>query len=315
MRTDGVKASERSQGSVTAGMATSRTPLLSGPELLSRTYSHPELDAHHDNSTTRIQHSSNENEIHDNVDVHPSSTVLHSQSDFSKSATTSFTDSAFRRDSCKCAESVWLCEPCGRSIQGADMMYVRGWDWRKRYSDYLGGRGSGIGEGAEGVHCGREKWCLDAKEVEHVIEWNDRSAEEGKNTAETEGLPVGMNGALVEDGGSGSSSIDNTIATTGASLSTSASTSSTHPLLLSPSSSMHARPRNGTSYHAQEVEGIGGVVRRTTSHRERVGAVVPEYGDERQKGLFMKAEREGQIRSWCAWCFRVVPSHGECEGK
>ena len=41
--------------------------------------------------------------------------------------------------------------------------------WRTRYSA-CGGIGAGLGEGNEGVECGRDKDCLDAKEVEKEIE-------------------------------------------------------------------------------------------------------------------------------------------------
>src|SRR5690348_10556066 len=65
-----------------------------------------------------------------------------------------FTAPAFERTPCNCDNVVWLCAPCGKDLRNADTMYVRGWSWRTRYSHYLGGVGTGAGEGNEGVECG-----------------------------------------------------------------------------------------------------------------------------------------------------------------
>ena len=78
-----------------------------------------------------------------------------------------FTAPAFERTPCNCDNVVWLCAPCGKDLRNADTMYVRGWSWRTRYSHYLGGVGTGVGEGNESVECGRGANCLGAKIVEH----------------------------------------------------------------------------------------------------------------------------------------------------
>lgn len=78
-----------------------------------------------------------------------------------------FTASAFERTPCNCDQVIWLCAPCGKDLRNADTMYVRGWSWRTRYSHYLGGVGTGAGEGNEGVECGRGCSCLGARVVEH----------------------------------------------------------------------------------------------------------------------------------------------------
>lgn len=78
-----------------------------------------------------------------------------------------FTAPAFERTPCTCDNVVWLCAPCGKDLRNADTMYVRGWSWRTRYSHYLGGLGTGAGEGNEGVECGRGASCLGARIVEH----------------------------------------------------------------------------------------------------------------------------------------------------
>ncbi|KAE8838423.1 hypothetical protein CFE70_006094 [Pyrenophora teres f. teres 0-1] len=77
-----------------------------------------------------------------------------------------FTAPAFERI-CNCDDVVWLCAPCGRYLRNADGIYVRGWSWRTQYRHYLGGVGTGAGEGNEGVECGRQIKCLGARLVEH----------------------------------------------------------------------------------------------------------------------------------------------------
>lgn len=50
-----------------------------------------------------------------------------------------------------------------------DTTYLRGWAWRSRYSA-CGGVGAGLGEGNEGVECGRGGDCLNVREIENEIE-------------------------------------------------------------------------------------------------------------------------------------------------
>jgi hypothetical protein len=155
---------------------------------------------------------------------------------------------------------VWLCQPCGQSIRAYDIIYLRGWTWRTKYTHYLGGVGTGCGEGNEGVECGRSVNCLAAKTVEHEIDCDAESLAALQEEA-----------AKVEADGTG-------------------------------------RSWKGTSYMMQEIEGVGGVVKGKVKKRVKVGAVVREYQDEREKGV-QRLEREasGRVRSWCAWCERVVP--------
>ncbi|KAF4979228.1 hypothetical protein FDECE_18099, partial [Fusarium decemcellulare] len=84
---------------------------------------------------------------------------------------------AMSREICKCAdEGVWLCQPCGRSIRGADHEYQRIWRWRNQYGEILGGLGTGIGEGDRGVICGREAGCCAAKEREQQLDCDAEDA-------------------------------------------------------------------------------------------------------------------------------------------
>lgn len=64
----------------------------------------------------------------------------------------------------------------------------------------------------------------------------------------------------------------------------------------------------------QEIEGIGGVVRRKVRRREWVGATVREWEDEREEGgEILGRERRGDERGWCGWCERVVLGRRDLE--
>ena len=143
---------------------------------------------------------------------------------------------------------------------------MRGWTWRARYSTYLGGIGTGIGEGEAGVICGRGTSCLAARFIEHEIDCDELAElQMGMERIEMEGVAGG-------------------------------------------------RTWSGTSYLTQELEGIGGVMKKKVKKRVKVGMTVKEYEDERESGLFLNREKEGKNRSWCYWCSRVVLGKGDVEG-
>ncbi|KIW10934.1 hypothetical protein PV08_10233 [Exophiala spinifera] len=64
---------------------------------------------------------------------------------------------------------------------------------------------------------------------------------------------------------------------------------------------------NKPGYLQQEIEGIGGVVKKKVKKRVKVGATVWEYEDERESGKYLERESQGIMRSWCGWCGRVCP--------
>ncbi|KAF2024312.1 hypothetical protein EK21DRAFT_22562, partial [Setomelanomma holmii] len=166
-----------------------------------------------------------------------------------------FTTPAFERTPCNCDNVVWLCAPCGKDLRRADTMYVQAWSWRTTYSYYMGGQGTGAGEGNEGVKCGRGSACLGARIVEH-------------ETCEQDLLD-----ALAAQNGSPDA----------------------------------AERWSGTSYHAQEIEGIGGVLKVKHKKQVRVGECVKLYEDEREKAVrYLEREVIGKLRSWCSWCERIV---------
>jgi hypothetical protein len=57
-------------------------------------------------------------------------------------------------------------------------------------------------------------------------------------------------------------------------------------------------------YFLQEMEGIGGVVKKKVRRRVLVGDVVQEFEEEREGGAYLEREQEGVDRSWCSWCNR-----------
>jgi hypothetical protein len=63
----------------------------------------------------------------------------------------------------------------------------------------------------------------------------------------------------------------------------------------------------GPGYARHEIEGIGGVMKKKLVRMVKVGACVPEWGDEKEANKSLAREQEGKARSWCGWCWRVIP--------
>ena len=210
-----------------------------------------------------------------------------------------FTAPAFSRAPCTCAtRGVHLCSTCGASLRASDTTYRRVWTWRSRYSTHIGGGlGTGLGEGDQGQKCARARSCLSDIDGGGVcwveVDCGDEAAQDydepsSSDTAKT--IP------------------DDTLLTPidpfqeprfrGRSCS------------ITPSTPMsHDRP----GYHSQEMEGIGGVVKKKVKKRVKVGATVWEFDDERETGRYLEREASGKLRSWCGWCDRVVPGAAEHE--
>ena len=72
-----------------------------------------------------------------------------------------------------------------------------------------------------------------------------------------------------------------------------------------------ARDDEGPGYLRQEIEGIGGVLKQKVKKWVRVGARVDEFDGEREAGGYLLKEASGDVRSWCPWCWRVVPGDAE----
>ncbi|KAE8416955.1 hypothetical protein BDV36DRAFT_258374 [Aspergillus pseudocaelatus] len=185
----------------------------------------------------------------------------------------SFTTEAFQRTPCSCADSVWLCHQCGMFVRNSDTTYRRVWTWRTRYSTYLGGLGTGIGEGCQGVKCGRGETCLAAQEIELEVECE-------------------ADGSSGSPHGTGYGSVG----------------SHNHP-----NDRQDSREEEVPGYFRQEIIGIGGVVKHKAKKRVMVGACVVEHEDERETGQYLVREEAGQHRSWCGWCWRVIPCKSDLQ--
>ncbi|KAL1650849.1 hypothetical protein SLS58_000968 [Diplodia intermedia] len=211
-----------------------------------------------------------------------------------------FTSQAFIRSPCTCPDAVWLCGPCGHAIRTRDGQYSLGWTWRTRYSTYLGGLGAGIGEGHEGVKCGLGPACRGGHDVEH---------EECGTAEELAGI-VGGRGAWV--GGGGGASLVRTSHGVSIGGGGGGSSSNNNNNEGGGNAAVAGSPHDewsGSSFFAQEIEGIGGRRVMKIKRRVRVGAVVKEYEDEREgRAPYLGREKEGLNRAWCAWCARAVPS-------
>ncbi len=71
-------------------------------------------------------------------------------------------------------------------------------------------------------------------------------------------------------------------------------------------------PQLRSGYERHEIEGIGGIVKRKLVRMVKVGACVPEWSDERGSGRRpLDREVKGDMRSWCGWCWRVIPGQDD----
>jgi hypothetical protein len=137
----------------------------------------------------------------------------------------------------------------------------------------LGGVGTGIGEGCQGVKCGRGETCLAAKEIELEV---DCEADESGSDSGSSGSPVAHSSYYHENG-----------------------------------TSVDGHDDDQPGYFRQEVIGLGGVVKHKSKKRVNVGACVVEYEDERETGNYLVREEQGLYRAWCGWCSRVIPAKSE----
>ncbi|KAL3470540.1 hypothetical protein BJX99DRAFT_48182 [Aspergillus californicus] len=188
-------------------------------------------------------------------------------------------ESVSLRDTCTCHDVLWLCNPCGQKLRRNDTTYRRVWTWRTRYSTYLGGLGTGIGEGCQGVKCGRGEGCLAGQEIELEVECE--ADESMANSPPDYGYHFGHR--FEQPTGSHNH---------------------THGKWEDPE-------EDEPGYLRQEIIGIGGRVKQITKKRVMVGACVVEHEEERDTGNYLTREEEGAHRSWCGWCWRVIPAKHE----
>lgn len=176
-----------------------------------------------------------------------------------------------------------MCQPCGRGLRSADKTYESIWRWRTSYGPALGGLGTGIGEGNRSFECGRAADCLAARLVEEEIDCDAEDARKSDaSRANDTAFIVPMNGTATVEMRAGLAASGDSVVGTGLG-------------------------QLGPGYARHEIEGIGGVVKKKLVRMVWVGACVTEWEDEKEQGRYLVREVEGKTRSWCGWCWRVIP--------
>lgn len=187
------------------------------------------------------------------------------------------------------------------------------WQWRSHYGEDLGGLGTGIGDGDRGVICGRGSECLAARDCEQET---DGDADDGRE-AETR--------SHVNSRAESSTSVQTMATSFDPSVAAASPAGGTSHVQSGPGNvgiamqlpeSSNRRvpsPALGPGYQRHEIEGIGGVVKIKRVRILKVGACVPEYEDEKVAECLLGREIKGQLRSWCGWCWRVVPGTRDLE--
>ncbi|KAL7796047.1 hypothetical protein V8C37DRAFT_19316 [Trichoderma ceciliae] len=203
---------------------------------------------------------------------------------------------AVQRAVCHCdTEGVWLCQPCGHSIRNADHDYKGVWRWRTKYGGF-----TGIGDGDRGVICGREEACLAAREREQEI---DCDAEDARGSSTLVPWSTGSSSGTPSPGP------QHTGTPPGGAAGFPFPANGTIESIID--EIRHQRtpsPQLGPGYERHEIEGIGGIVKRKLVRMVRVGACVPEWEDEKgSNNKILAREVNGSARSWCGWCWRVIP--------
>ena len=187
-------------------------------------------------------------------------------------------------------------------MRSDDTTYHRVWEWRTRYGTALGGNlGTGIGEGSQGVKCGRGEFCLAAQEIELEVDCD--------TTDHDDDVPDSVqhlfrhdyhHGHSDEIGNINNNNINNNTHYNGS-----------VPLWNPHSPISTTPPGEEPGYFRQEIVGVGGVVKQKSKKRVSVGACVVQYQDERDSGHYLVREQNGEHRCWCGWCWRVIPSQRE----
>ena len=77
----------------------------------------------------------------------------------------------------------------------------------------------------------------------------------------------------------------------------------------------------GGGFKVHEMEAVGGGFKKKVKNIVSVGSSVEEWEDERDgfsadgKVEVLGKEISGKVRSWCAWCERVIPSAADLEAE
>lgn len=203
----------------------------------------------------------------------------------------------------------------------SDKSYIASiWRWRNQYTDVLGGLGTGIGEGDRGVICGRGSDCCAARKQEQETDCDAEDAQEADGTYEYTPSPsttTVSNDSNISIALWGTDTASTARSNGSVNSSNASSSSQTGRLGSSLAGSCLERrtpsPMLKPGYERHEIEGIGGVVKKKLVRMVKVGACVPEWPDEWDRGDILGREMQAKVRSWCGWCWRAIPGKVDYE--
>ena len=179
------------------------------------------------------------------------------------------------------------------------------WKWRLQYGDRLGGLGTGIGDGDRAQICARNGSCVAAREQAHEV---DCDAEDARYPSSSTASPSTMSlHSHVSTPNYNTANNNNNNPLDASSLPAGFSVPDASASSPAASQSRAISPQLGPGYARHEIEGIGGVVKTKLLRMVKVGACVPEWGDEARVKNILGREADGRCRSWCGWCQRVIP--------
>ncbi|EGZ75696.1 hypothetical protein NEUTE2DRAFT_105778 [Neurospora tetrasperma FGSC 2509] len=203
---------------------------------------------------------------------------------------------------------------CSHSVHSDTSPIISIWRWRNQYTDVLGGLGTGIGEGDRGVICGRGSDCCAARKREQEIDCDAEDAQEADGSyvytpsPSTTTVSNDSNISMALWGTDTASTTSSNGSVNGSNASSSSQTGGLGSTLAGPSLERRTpSPMLKPGYDRHEIEGIGGVVKKKLVRMVKVGACVPEWPDERDRGDILGREMQAKVRSWCGWCWRVIP--------
>lgn len=170
----------------------------------------------------------------------------------------------------------------------------------------MGGLGTGIGDADRGVECARKSECFKGKYIEQETDCDAEDAREAEEFA-LGSTPSGQSPQALYAGSSSWGSQSSLQSLQSLSVHSSTPPPGWPDSVTAAVNRRTPSPALGPGYARHEIEGIGGIVKRKRVKMVRVGACVPEYSDERNKGEILGREVSGRVRSWCDWCSRVIP--------
>jgi hypothetical protein len=178
----------------------------------------------------------------------------------------------------------------------------------------LGGLGTGIGDGDRGVTCGREGQCRGAKEREQETDCDAEDAQNDETnpwsipgSASNQAAPAAPAAIFDADSHVWAGSWPQDAQTPWEQLD-----AQNLPPQQQQDGTRERSLRPGYARH--QVEGIGGRMTNKLVKMVKVGQCVPQWEDEQRENRILAREVDGRARSWCGWCWRVIPGAKDLKG-